>query len=117
MVNFLPELSDLLAAGVAAVTSMAMSGMGSPQNSAMEQLGSQIVGKVGAGYFNITDAVQSPTLGITEHDAFVGASRAGYSLSQKRSNQRVLMEGLKGVLCSVAGKQLAQNLQGTTPTV
>jgi hypothetical protein len=110
--NFLPELSDILAAGIAAGASMAFPNLGSPNTAAMEQGVAQVAGKIAAGYFTITDVATQDNLGITEHDAFVGALRAGYSLMQKgRKNQRVATDGLKGVMCSVAGKQLAKYLK------
>ena len=113
--SFMPELSDVLAAGIAAGAAAAFPNMGSPQTAAVEQGVSQIVGKIAAGYFTITDVATQENLGVTEHDALVGVTRAGYSLSQKsRKNQRVLMDGLKGVMCSVMGKQLATYLKPAT---
>jgi len=110
--NVMPELSDLLATGVAAAAAAAFPNMGSPNGAAMEQIGAQIVGKVAANYFTVTDVASSDNLGIGEHDALVGLIRAGYSLSQKsRKNQRVLTDGVKGTLCSIMGKQLAKYLK------
>ena len=112
--DIMPKLEDFLAAGAAAAGSMLMSGMGSPQGSAMEQLGAQLVGKLAAGYFSISDVASSEALGVQERDVLTGALRAGYSLSQKRKNQRVAFDGLKGAVCSAAGRQLKAYL---TPTV
>lgn len=113
--SLMPKLSDVIAAGLAAAASMAIGGMGTPANSAMEQFVSQLVGRVGAHYVDSTDVMTSTNGTVGEEDFYIGAARGAYSLSQKRSNNRVLMEGVKGVLCSVAGKELRKSI-GTTTT-
>ena len=114
--NLVPELSDLAASGAAAVASMAISGLGSPANSAMEQLGSQIVGKVAANYFEVSDMTGSEALGTSEKDVLVGVTRGAYSLSQKRNNNRVMMDAVKGLMCSIAGSQFATYLKKDSTT-
>jgi len=108
--NLLPNMNDLVAAGLAAASAAMFSGMGSPGQAGLEQLVAQVAGKVGAGYLNITDGANMPELGIQEHDMLVGVLRAGYSAQQKRSNNRILMDGGKGVLCSALGRQLGVQL-------
>jgi hypothetical protein len=109
-INFLPTLPDLLAGVVAAAASGLNLTSGSPSGEFMEQVGAQVVGKIGAKYFAITDPVQEETLGLTEHDMYVGFTRGAYSSSQKRVGNRALMDGFKGLLFSALGQQVNDNL-------
>lgn len=110
-VDFLPKLEDLLAAGTAAAASSAFSGLGSPQQAFMEQGVAQVVAKVAANYFDVTNVGEN-VVGVSEHCVWTGLLRGGYSLQQSRKNNRVMMDSLKGLLCCEMGKQLAKYLRG-----
>jgi hypothetical protein len=80
---------------------------GDPKKEALEQLGSAVAGRVAAGYLTMSDGGLA---GVPEKDVLVGVSRGAYSLSKSRSNQRVATDALKGVVCSMAGKKLADGM-------
>lgn len=113
-IDIMPKLSDILAAAVAAGSAMAFTGQGSPAVAATEQFIAQIAGRVTANYFSLTDNLHSEGGTVTEQDVHVGLLRGGYSLSLRRKNNRVLMDAAKGLICSVAGKQIDQQFVNKT---
>jgi len=114
--DVLPKLEDLLSAGICAASAMVWSGQGSPQQQALEQLGSQIAGRVLADYYDVTNNLaqeEDPEGGIRlkEKDVMTGGVRAGVSLFQGRSNKRVGMDALRGVGSSLLGRMVARQLE------
>lgn len=106
-----PTLGDLFASLVAVVASVAnFTGNSNAGQEGLEQLGSQIVGRIAASYFSLTDDLQNDDLGIKESDIYVGVVRAVYSMSQKRNSTRSMMDGVRGIVYSLIGQQVHTNI-------
>lgn len=108
----IPTLEDFMAGAVAA--GVASFQKQSPAREAMEQLGSGLVADNIANYSQFSDNMTSNALSvpIEEGDMLTGAVRAGYSMYNGRSNKAVLMDGVKGVLCRLVGRELAKKFFG-----
>jgi len=102
-VHIIPDKYDLFSAGIAYGANMWLKG--SPAQGGMEQLVSIIVAKNVAERTAMTDRPEGST--IKEVDIWTGVVRAGWSAFQKRSNQAILEDGAKGIVCNVVARPLA----------
>jgi hypothetical protein len=106
--KFLPELEDLLAA--AASAGIAYFQKENPTREATEQILSAIVAENLANYSSLTDSFKSDSMMVQEDDALTGVVRAGYSMSRNRSTKAVMMDGVKGVVCQILGRELKKSV-------
>ena len=105
----IPNRDDIASTLTAVGASMAFKGYGAPWDNGIEQLVSIIVGRNLAARIEGTDRSDPTASTVKEYDMYTGLGRAGYSGYKKRSNERVGMDGLKGVLCNIVGREVIKS--------
>lgn len=109
-ITILPTKTDLISAGISAAVGYFQGdnvGM-----AAAEQLGAIIVGKNIANTIDVTDVpVTDPPAMVLEYDYYTAASRAGFSMYKKRSNNKVMMDAAKGLICNLSARYVEKALK------
>lgn len=104
--KLIPNRDDLASAATAVGSAMAFKGQGEPWNAGLEQLVATLVGWNIAERIDSTDRTSPLTATIKEHDVYTGVVRAGWSAYKGRGNQRIAMDGAKGVICNIVGREI-----------
>lgn len=112
--KFIPDIDDIFGAAVCAGFSMLMKENAGA--AAVEQLASQLAADNIANYVDMTNNMTSDKLPlpVTEADTLTGVVRAGWSLYKGRSNQQVLIHGLRGVASRLIGRELRKSVLGSS---
>jgi len=105
----IPNRDDIASALTAVGSAMAFKGQGEPWNAGIEQIASIMVGRNIAARIESTDRSDPAGSTIKEYDVYTGGIRAGWSAYKGRGNQRIAMDGAKGVVCNIIGRELIKN--------
>ena len=110
--EFLPTNPDLISTALAGAMSYFLK-QGTPTGAAVEQLASILVGKNLANNSSFADPSDSEALygkTIREMDFFTAAARGGYSAYAKRSTNIIAMDAVKGAVCNIAARMIADKI-------
>ena len=105
----IPNRDDIASSLVAVGSAMAFKGQGEPWNAGLEQIVAIIVGRNIAARIESSDRTDPAGSTVQEYDMYTGILRAGWSAYKSRGNQRIAMDGAKGVLCNILGREVVKS--------